>query len=269
MKPSYLHFFGFTHEPFGADLRVDQILQTPKVLAVSDRFDYTVRLGAIGLVTGEVGSGKSTALRFALSRLHPSEYRPLWITASSGSILECYRQLSSELEVDTNSFSRAALLRIIRRQILELACNRKQKPVLVIDEASLLRMEVLAELHTLTQFEGDSKPYLPMVLAGQNNLLDLLLYRTSVPLASRIVARSHLEGITREEMDAYLNHHLKIAGITQQLFSEPAVTAIHQGSGGLLRRANHLARGALIAAAPEKTQLVSAEHVRIAATELV
>jgi len=70
-------------------------------------------------------------------------------------------------------------------------------------------------------------------------------------------------------MDAYLNHHLKIAGITQQLFSEPAVTAIHQGSGGLLRRANHLARGALIAAAAEKTQLVSAEHVRIAATELV
>ena len=70
-------------------------------------------------------------------------------------------------------------------------------------------------------------------------------------------------------MDAYLNHHLKIAGIAQQLFSEPAVTAIQQGSGGLLRRANHLARGALIAAAAEKTQLVSAEHVRIAATELV
>jgi hypothetical protein len=129
MKPSYLHFFGFSHEPFGADLRVDQILHTPKVLVVSDRFDYTVRLGAIGLVTGEVGSGQSTALRFALSRLHPSEYRPLWITASSGSILECYRQLASELEVDTNSFSRAALLRIIRRQILELACNRKQKPI--------------------------------------------------------------------------------------------------------------------------------------------
>jgi type II secretory pathway predicted ATPase ExeA len=173
------------------------------------------------------------------------------------------------LEVDTNSFSRAALLRIIRRQILELACNRKQKPVLVIDEASLLRIEVLAELHTITQFEGDSKPYLPMVLAGQNNLLDLLLYRTSVPLASRIVARCHLQGITREEMDAYLTHHLKIAGIAQQLFSEPAVTAIQQGSGGLLRRANHLARGAIIAAAAEKTQLVSAEHVRIAATEIV
>lgn len=269
MKPSYLTFFGFLHEPFGPDLRADQILQTPEVLAVSDRFEYTVRLGAIGLVTGEVGSGKSTALRWALSRLHPSEYRPLWITASSGSILEFYRQLASELEVDTATSSRAVLLRIIRRQILELACNRKQRPVLVVDEASLLRIEVYAELHTLTQFEGDSKPYLPIILAGQSNLVDLLLYRTSVPLASRIVARCHLQGITRESMEHYLKHHLTIAGISQQFFSDAAITAIQQGSGGLLRRANHLARGSLIAAAHEKTQIVSAEHVRIASTELI
>ncbi len=269
MKPSYLNFFGFENEPFGSSIRIDHILQTPEVLSVSDRFDYAVRLGAIGLVTGEVGSGKSTALRWAASRLHPSEYRTLWVTASSGSILEFYRQLASELEVDTNSFSRAVLLRTIRRQVIELACNRKLMPVLLIDEASLLRIEVFAELHTLTQFEADSRPYLPIILAGQNNLVDLLVYRTSVPLASRIVARCHLQGISRDGMEDYLNHHLKIAGISQSLFADAALTAIQQGSGGLLRRANHLARGALIAAAHEKTHLVSAEHVRIASTELV
>ena len=269
MKPSYLNFFGFAHEPFGADIRVDHILKTAEVLAVAQRFEYAVRLGAIALVTGEVGSGKSTALRWAASSLHPSEYRTLWITASSGSILEFYRQLASELEVDTNSFARAVLLRIIRRQVLELACNRKQLPVLIIDEASLLRIEVLAELHTLTQFESDSKPYLPIILAGQNNLIDLLLYRTSVPMASRIVARCHLQGITREGMQDYVNHHLKIAGISQALFADAALTAVHQGSGGLLRGANHLARGALIAAAHEKTQIVSAEHVRMASTEII
>jgi len=269
MKPSYLNFFGFTREPFGADIETANIMETIEVRAVSDRFDYAVRLGAIGLVTGEVGSGKSTALRFALSRLHPSEYRPLWITASSGSILEFYRQLTSELEVETNTFSRAVLLRIIRGQILDLATKSKQKPVLVIDEASLLRIAVYAELHTITQFEADSKPYLPVILVGQNNLIDLLGYRTSIPLASRVVARYHLQGITRKDMDDYLQHHLKIAGIPRQLFSDAAVTAIQQGSGGLLRRANHLARGALIAAAHEKTQQVSAEHVRIASTELI
>ncbi len=269
MKPFYRSFFGFTREPFGQDLPPEQILKTQEVSAVSDRFDYAVRLGAMALVTGEVGSGKSTALRFAQSRLHPSEFRPLWITASSGSILELYRLLASELEIETASSSRAVLLRIIRRQILDLIQSRKLRPVLIIDEASLLRLEVFAELHTVTQFDADSKPHLPIILAGQNNLADLLLYRSSLPLSSRIVARCHLQAVSRADMELYLNHHLKISGISHPIFSDAAVTAIHQGSGGLFRRANHLARGALIAAANEKIQQVSAEHVRIASTELV
>jgi type II secretory pathway predicted ATPase ExeA len=170
--------------------------------------------------------------------------------------------------VETKSFSRAALLRIIRHGIYELV-NKKIQPLLIIDEASLLRLEVFAELHTLCQFEGDSKPHLPLILAGQNNLVDLLQYRSSLPLSSRIVARSHLEGIDLDQIQHYLAHHLAIAGVKTQLFSPPAITAIQQGSAGLLRRANHLARGALIAAANEKCQQVSADHVRLAATELV
>jgi hypothetical protein len=69
-------------------------------------------------------------------------------------------------------------------------------------------------------------------------------------------------------MAAYLAHHLKIAGEKEELFSEESVTAIHQSSGGLLRRAGALARGALLAAAREKRPRVSGEHVRIASTEI-
>ena len=68
--------------------------------------------------------------------------------------------------------------------------------VLVVDEASLLRIEVLAELHTLCQFEQDSKPWLPLIMAGQRNLVDKLMYRTSMPLASRIVAEAISKGLT-------------------------------------------------------------------------
>ncbi len=269
MNQTYRAFFGFSREPFSAEMKVQEILKTDAVLAVADRVDYTLRLGSMVMVTGEVGSGKSTALRFAMSRLHPSEVRLLWVTATSGSILELYRQIALELEVETASFSRALLTRKIRKSILELTLEKRQKVVLLIDEASLLRLDVFAELHTLTQFEGDSKPLLPVILAGQNNLLDKLYWRTSLPLASRIIARSHLKGVDRQGMEDYLNHHLKIAGLDHSLFSEQAITAIHQGSGGLFRKANHLARGALIAAASEKCPQVSAEHVRVAATELI
>jgi len=268
MTAAYRAFFGLKKEPFPSGIHLDDIYLTTDLGPVVGRFDYAVRLGALALLTGEIGSGKSTALRYAAAKLHPSEYRVIHMTASSGSILEFYRLLLAELGIESTSTSRAFLLRTIRHEILDLTLGKKIKPVLIVDEASLMRLDVFAELHNLTQFEGDSKPYLPMVLAGQNNLVDRLRYRASMPLASRIVARSHLEGVDRFEMEKYLRHHMKIAGITENLFDETAVTAVHQGSGGLFRKANHLARGALIAAAKQKQTIASAEHVRLAATEI-
>lgn len=268
METAYRQFFALTCEPFAADVARNDILVTPAVSAVQDRLHYVMRLGAVALVTGEVGSGKSTALRYAVGGLHPSEYRVLAVTASSGSILELYRQVLGELGHDAVGSSRAQMIRTIRSEVLDLVQGKKRKTVLVIDEASLLRLEVFAELHTMAQFEHDSKPYLPIVLAGQANLVDHLRYRTGLPLASRVVAKSHLKGIDQKTMEDYLRHHLQLAGVEHMLFDEAAVTAIHQGSGGLFRKANHLARGALIAAAHQRVPLVTAEHVRVAATEL-
>ncbi|MCK4621142.1 MAG: AAA family ATPase [Desulfuromonadales bacterium] len=265
---NYRAFFGLGKAPFAADLALDAILQTEDLTAVHERILYTIGLGAIALVTGEVGAGKSTALRWVSGQLHPSKYKILWVTATSGSILEVYRQLLAELDIHSASSSRAILTGQIRAQITNLVQTRKQQPVLIIDEASLLRLDVFAELHTLAQFEADSKPYLPMILAGQNNLADNLLYRTAGPLASRIVARSHLQEVNRDGMERYIAHHLKIAGLKHSPFDDQAVTAIHQGSGGLFRKANHLSRDALLAAAGEKSQVVTAEHVRLASTEL-
>jgi general secretion pathway protein A len=268
MSTTYRAFFGLQKEPFPMDLAIKDILHTPQVSGVLERVDYTIELGAITLVTGDIGSGKSTALRCAASKLHPSQYRVVSLTASSGSILEFYRLFLNELGIDMSSNSKALMVRTIKREILDLTLARKIKPVLIVDEASLIRLEVFAELHTLTQFEQDSKPYLPVILAGQSSLIDRLIYRTSLPLASRIITRSHLEGVNRQEMEDYLIHHLNIAGLKHNCFDDAAMTAIHQGSGGLFRKANHLARGAMLAAANQKTSIVNAEHVRMAASEL-
>jgi len=268
MDETYRSFFGLKKEPFMQDLGFDEILHTDELLEVKHRFDYSLRIGGIGVVTGEIGSGKSTALRYAAGQLHPSEYQPFYVTASTGSILELYRQIVAEIGIGRSSNSKALMTRTIRKEIMELTENKKIKAVLIIDEASLLRLEVFVELHTICQFDKDSKPYLPVILAGQSSLVDKLMYRTSAPLASRIIARAHMEGLNRDGMHQYLVHHLNLAGVNNSLFEQPAVTAIHQGSGGLLRKANHLARGALMAAADEKSMMVTAEHVRLAATEI-
>jgi len=64
--------------------------------------------------------------------------------------------------------------RLIKTQIIDLIRAKRQQPLLIVDEASLPRLDLFAELHTITQFEGDSKPWLPLILAGQNNLADNL-----------------------------------------------------------------------------------------------
>jgi len=268
MTINYRSFFGMKKEAFAQDLSLKEIFETQDISSINKRFDYAVRLGAIALITGEVGSGKSTALRYISAQLHPSEYRTIFITACYGSILEFYRMFLAELNIDKASTSRAAMIKLIKREIRELVMGKKLKVVLLVDEASLMRLEVFAELHTITQFEKDSKPWLPIILAGRTNLIDNLMYQSSMPLASRIVARSHMEPVTRKEMEQYLNHHLSITGVKNNIFDDAAVTAIHQGSGGLFRKANHLARGALVAAASDQSMNVTPEHVRIASTEI-
>ena len=125
-----------------------------------------------------------------------------------------------------------------------------------------------AQLHAVLQLPYDNKTLVPLILSGQNILIDRLLYHTSRPFSSRIVGRTLLQGLQLDDMNQYLHHHLRIAGGSEDLFSQEATTAIHQGSGGLLRRANHLARGAMLAAATEQAPVLSAKHVRIASTEI-
>ena len=209
--------------------------------------------------------------------LHPAEYRLLAVIATTGTLLDLLRQICLEMGSPPRS-SLAVLSRTVRDLLTDIR-RKKQTPLLVIDEAHLLRFDVFAQLHTLTRFAFDSQTLMPMVLAGQSSLLDRLLFHTSRPLASRVVGRSHLDALSLDDMRGYLLHHLQLAAgrdsdpaaaqRTADLLSDAAVIAIHQGSGGLLRRANHLARGALMATAREHCSQVAAEHVRIAATEIL
>jgi type II secretory pathway predicted ATPase ExeA len=260
--------FSLSHEPFAQDIPIDNLFPLPGLKAFFDRFDYAVRLGAATLITGEVGSGKSTSLRAAASRLHPSQYKIISLVATTGSTLELLRQICLELGAPPVSNSIAKLMKNIR-DLLSNINAKKQVPLLIIDEAHLMRLDILAQLHTITQLPFDHQSLMPLVLSGQNILIDRLLYHTSKPFASRVVGRTHLQGLQQADMKAYVLHHLRIAGGREEILSEEAITAIHQGSGGLLRRANNLARGAMLAAAAEQAPVVSPEHVRVASTEIL
>jgi general secretion pathway protein A len=81
----------------------------------------------------------------------------------------------------------------------------------ITDEAHLLKRAVFTQLHTLAQFEFDSRPVMPMILCGQDYLLEHLMANAVRPLASRVLGRNHLEAIKMEVMEEYLNHHISLA----------------------------------------------------------
>jgi len=262
------HVYGFSREPFAQDIPLKDLYRLPGLDAFLQRFEYAVTQSLATVITGDVGSGKSTSLRAAAATLHPSQYRVLSLVATTGSLMELLRQICFALGDLPVSGSVAKALATIRRVLLDIGA-KKQFPVLLLDEAHLLRLDVFTQLHTICQTDYDSRSLMPLVLSGQSALIDKLLYHTSRPFASRIVGRSHMEALQKDHMASYLAHHLLIAGGKPDLFSDDAVLAVHQSSGGLLRRAGALARGSLLACAKEKCPVVSAEHVRIAATEIL
>lgn len=265
---NYCQFFGFKAEPFTQEIATKNLLKLPAMVTVKERIDYVMN-GGVFIVTGEVGSGKSTSLRWAQNHFHPSQYLFVNMVASGGSIIEFYRQLCWGIDINIASGTRTTTLNKFKQSALEIVSSKKQKIAVIIDEAHLLRPEIFAELHTITQFNNDSKNVFSLVLAGQPNLIDKLTYRASLPIASRVIARTHLSNLDEAQIAIYLEHHLNIVGIKKQLFSPQAIAAIYQGSSGILRKINHLARGGLIAAASDRQDLVASEHIRIAASELI
>lgn len=265
----YKTFFGFERDVFSADIPTKDIMETQSVKGIVQRFKYAVEWGGIALVTGAVGSGKSTTLRYASSLMNKTEYRMINVIANSGTILEFYRQTAMALDIRRTSNSKSLMTHLIKKEIEDLVISKKIKPILVVDEASLLRLDVFAEMHTLCQFVNDSKRYLPIILTGFSNLIDKLSYRDAAPLASRVIARIHLEGLEPDELNGYLCHHLRIAGVNANLFDESAIESIFKASSGALRAVNHLARGALIAAAMKNSRTVTAQDVKLAGTELL
>ena len=265
----YKEYFGFKEEAFQKDLSVKKMLELTAMVGVRDRMEYVLYNSGIMVLTGDVGSGKSTSIRWSLSHFHPSEVLVLNVIAGGGSVNEFYKQLCWALDLDIRSASRGYLIKNFKETIKEIIKTKKQKILLVIDEANLLRAEIFAELHTITQFDKGLENSISIVLAGQANLLDKMTYRSSAPLRSRIISKCHLSAIDQTQMSEYLVHHLKIAGIKKNLYTDSAVTAIYQGSAGILRKANHVAKGGLIAAMSNDCISVGADHIRIASTEIM
>jgi general secretion pathway protein A len=263
----YTTAFGFTRPPFHGPLAADDLFRPPGLEELHSRLRYLVDSRAIGLLTGEPGSGKTTALRRLRDDLHPDQVRAVYLHDTLVNPADFCRQLALALGLQPE-WSRAMTFRLIQQEIQRLVKDRHLTVLLIVDEAHNLRPEVLALFPLLANFEWDAEGRLAILLAGQSGLRQILRLSHLEALTQRITIRFTLRGFDRDATRLYLEHRLKTAGLERPLFTAPAHEALFEASQGIMRRIDTLAHHALAATAISRAKLVEPEHVLQAAEEL-
>jgi len=263
----YRKHFALTRFPFEGELPSEELFAGTAMAEAEARLKHLLELRAIGLFTGEAGSGKTTVCRKVVATLHPGLYRLCYVPLSTGSVMDMYKSLAWELGL-SGVPNRAGAFREIRAEVTRLTHEAKQRVVLVIDEAHHLRNEVLEDLRLLTNYAMDSENRLCLILVGLTELRRRLAMAVHESLAQRIVVRYHFSGLTRAELPEYLTHRLRLAGCELPLFAPPAIEAMFQATRGLPRKVNLLAHYALSAAALDNARTVTAEHLQAALEDL-
>ncbi|WP_448566776.1 AAA family ATPase [Thalassotalea ganghwensis] len=245
----YTTFFGLSEEPF-------TIAPNPAYLFMSDRHrealaHLTYGLGSYGgfvLLTGEVGTGKTTICRSVMEQLS-DDTQAVFILNPTLSSLELLATICDGLKI---RYKKTGItVNYLMDKIQDKLIKNHQHNIntlLVIDEAQHLQAEVLEQLRLLTNLETNTKKLLQVILIGQPELQTLLQRRDLRQLAQRITARYHLLALTKTELSQYISHRLSVAQCTRALFDKGAISLIHQISNGIPRVVNLLCQQALLIA---------------------
>lgn len=263
----YLHHFSLTQLPFERTLHSDELFACDAMREAQVRLKHLVDLRGIGLLTGEAGSGKTTLCRHLSASLHPGLHRLFYVPLSTGNVMDMYKAIAWQLGLPIER-NRASAYRAIHTEVCRLATECRIHPVLVIDEAQHLRNDVLEDLRLLTNYEMDSQPRLCLLLVGLSELRRRLAMSVHESLAQRVVVRLHLAGLTRDELSAYVEHRLRLAGTSLPLFEPAALETLYQATQGLPRKVNRVAHYALSAGALAKAKQITQEHVQCAVEEV-
>ncbi len=257
----YTTFYKLSEKPF-------QIIPNPSFLYPSPNhknalayLEYGImeQVGFI-LLTGEVGSGKTTLIRHLLNKVDRRIDTAVIFNTNITSH-ELLQLILKEFEIDAPECGKSQALEHIFDYLIErFAHNRRV--LLIIDEAQNLSEEALEEVRMLSNLQSDDQLLLQIMLVGQPELNDKLKRHELRQLNQRIAANYHLSGISLEDTEHYIRHRLLKVGRKNRLFTNEAIALIHTYSGGIPRTINLICDTALVYGFADEIELIDAELIR-------
>jgi type II secretory pathway predicted ATPase ExeA len=208
-----LSLWGLKWNPFSPELPSEGLLATAPIESFAWRVEQLVQEGGFALISGESGTGKSVALRIVAERLATLRDVVVGVLERPQSRpADFYRELGDVFSVKLTPWNRWGGFKALRERWRAHLTSSHVKPVLLIDEAQEMSVEVLSELRILSSADFDARSLLTVVLAGDGRLLERLRHPDLVPLASRIRTRLTTEAASRDELAELLSHALAKAG---------------------------------------------------------
>ena len=258
--------YGFTKMPFGRSLAPSMLHRHGTHAEAVARISWCVDQHALGVITGEVGAGKTVAVRAATAALDTSRHVVIYLPNPSVGVRSMLHHIVTALGA-VPSFYTATLVPQAADALAAEHAERGRSPVVIIDEAHLLDNAQMEAVRMLTNHDMDSGTPFAALLIGQPTLRHRLRLGVLAALDQRISVRYAITGMNAAETTDYITHHLKIAGRADTLFSADATTMIHNASRGYPRAVNNLAVNALTAAFARNSPMVDEKAARTAITE--
>jgi general secretion pathway protein A len=265
----YNEYFGFKEAPFSIAPDPRYLYMTPQHREALAHLVYGLNSeGGCILLTGEVGTGKTTVCRCLLEQI-PEQARVALVLNPRVSAIELLETICDELKIAYPEEGNTVKTYIdrINRFLIE-ANARNEKTVLIIDEAQNLDSSVLEQLRLLTNLETNQRKLLQIIILGQPELLDILARPEMRQLAQRITARFHLNALSYDEVRAYIAHRLAVAGQNVQLFPEAVLRRLFRLSKGIPRLINVLCDRALLGCYVQNIYNVDMRTLNTAAKEV-
>jgi type II secretory pathway predicted ATPase ExeA len=224
--------YGLKWNPFSPDLPAEGLLVTAGIEDFAWRVENLVHDGGFALITGEVGTGKSVALRILSDRLSAlPEVAVGVLTRPQSRMADFYRELGEIFSVQLSPQNRWGGFKVLRERWKAHVDASLLRPVLLIDEAQEMVPEVLSELRLLASANFDSTSYLTAVLCGDSRLVELFRHADLVPLGSRIRTRLVLDYASREQLREMLIHAMTKAGNRKLMTPQLMDTLVEHSAG--------------------------------------